>query len=305
MKNYKSEINSVIEKIDFDTIKDHPNILIAAGFWEEERYGAAKICYRFMRKIDDLIDDRKSIGSISVEERTIFISKVNNWINCLNELSSSDPFVDKVRETICRFQIPAELFANFSRSMIYDITHNGFSTFDEFISYAEGASVAPAAVFVHLCCLNKSNGQYYPPEFHVTKVARPCALFSYLVHIIRDFQKDQKNNLNYFALDILKKNNLIPGDLKKIAHGARVTRKFRNVIREYYDQAEKYKQETLTTINEIKDQLEERYILSLNVIFDLYLQVFERIDIENGNFTAEELTPTFSEIKERVLSICG
>lgn len=58
------------------------------------------------------------------------------------------------------------------------------------------------------------------------------ALFSYLVHIIRDFQKDQLNNLNYFSLDILEKNKLTVNNLGEIARGASIPGGFRNVIRE-------------------------------------------------------------------------
>ena len=56
-------------------------------------------------------------------------------------------------------------------------------------------------------------------EYNVIDVARPCALFSYIVHIIRDFQQDQMENLNYFALDVLRKHGLQPADLKAIEPG--------------------------------------------------------------------------------------
>ena len=69
MKTKRLDTKSIIKNIDFNAIKDHPNILIAAGFWEEERFDAAKICYKFMRKIDDLIDDRKALGTIENDER--------------------------------------------------------------------------------------------------------------------------------------------------------------------------------------------------------------------------------------------
>ncbi|MBA7523239.1 hypothetical protein ES705_15362 [subsurface metagenome] len=305
MKTEKLDTNAIIEKIDFEAVKDHPNILIAAGFWEEERYDAAKICYKFMRQIDDLIDDRKADGTITKNEKGLFTQKVNDWIDCLSDLSSMDPFVRRITETIDKFKIPSSLFNNFSKSMIYDINHDGFPTYNDFILYAEGASVAPASVFVHLCCLGKYNNQYIPPDFDVMEIARPCALFSYLVHIIRDFQKDQFNNLNYFANDILENNNLVPSDLKKIANGAPITKAFRNVIEEYYSYAENYKQETLQIIRRIEDQLEQRYLLSLYIIFNLYLQVFERIDIANGLFITEELNPTPEEVKERILKVCN
>jgi hypothetical protein len=42
--------------------------------------------------------------------------------------------------------------------------------------------------------------------------------------------------------------------------------------------------------------------LSLEIIFTLYLMVFERIDLKNGKFTTQELNPTPDETRERVLN---
>jgi hypothetical protein len=58
---------------------------------------------------------------------------------------------------------------------------------------------------------------------------------------------------------------------------------------------------TYDIIKEIKPLLEPRYQLSLEIIFELYLMVFERIDISNGKFTTEELNPTPQETRSRVL----
>ena len=189
--------------------------------------------------------------------------------------------------------------------MLFDVDHNGFATYDEFLDYSEGASVAPASVFVHLCCLSEENNEYSVPGFDVTSVARPCAIFSYIVHIIRDFQEDQLNNLNYFAIDILEKHNLSPQDLKEIANGRPVNESFRNVIREYHKQAEIYGQQTLAELNKLATQLNGRHLFSLHVIYELYKQVFDRIDIEKGQFTTEELNPTPMEIRDRVLEVAS
>jgi len=47
-------------------------------------------------------------------------------------------------------------------------------------------------------------------------------------------------------------------------------------------------------------ELEPASQLSLEIIFDLYLMVFERIDVDKGKFTTKELNPTPKEIRERV-----
>ena len=187
--------------------------------------------------------------------------------------------------------------------MQYDIDNNGFSSFNQFLDYSNGASVAPASVFMHLCCLTKRGDEFYPAEFDVIEAARPCAIFSYIVHIIRDFQKDQWNNLNYFANDILEKNNLKPSDLRAIADGGPIPRSFREMIQEYYIYAMHYKTETQSVLDKLSTQVKGRYYLSLQIIFSLYLQVFNRIDIWNGNFTKEELNPTPLEIKQNVLEV--
>jgi hypothetical protein len=78
-------------------------------------------------------------------------------------------------------------------------------------------------------------------------------------------------------------------------------RNFRNLIRHYYNLADDYRAMTYEVIKKIRPMLEPRYRLSLEIIFNLYLMVFERIDLVNGKFTTEELNPTPDETRERVL----
>ena len=291
-----------ISGIDFEQITKHPNILIAARFWEEDRYQAATILYRFMRRIDDMIDDRKAlVATLSCMEKKMFSDHIREWLDCLGQESSDDPFFRDVKETIRRFHIPLPFFHDFAHSMIYDIHHTGFPTLRDFLDYAEGASNGPASVFVHLCLLEKVDGEYLPAPVNISDVARPCAIFSYLVHIIRDFQKDQRDHLNYFAHDILSRYGLSPRDLSQIANGEEVSQGFREVIREYKDLADRYRRETEILLGMLENHLEPRYFLSLKIIFELYVKIFERIDPDNGQFTTEELNPAPEEIRESVL----
>jgi hypothetical protein len=55
MGRQQEEYLELFNRINFEKIKDHPNILIAANFWNKERYEAARTFYRFMRSIDDLL----------------------------------------------------------------------------------------------------------------------------------------------------------------------------------------------------------------------------------------------------------
>ena len=254
-----------------------------------------------MREIDDLIDNYKANHKVIEEdEKNQFIIEVNNWINGVKNKTNNNPLQKELIETLDKFQIPLLAMEAFAKSMIYDIHHDGFQTLEKFLEYTEGASIAPASIFVHLCGIKSLNGSYKAPPYDVKKAASPCATFSYLVHIIRDFQKDQRNNLNYYADDLISKYGLTRQDLRNVANDENINRGFRELIREYYLLADKYRRDTFKMIREINTYLEPRYQLSLEIIFNLYQMVFERIDVENGKFTAAELNPTSDEIKGRV-----
>jgi phytoene synthase len=301
MNSQRNNFIEIFESIDFQKIKDHPNILVAANFWDHERFCAAKICYKFMRAIDDLIDNHKAKNKlIAVSERKDFVTNVEEWLKMIIISKECNPEQAELLETIERFKIPLWPLETFAKSMIYDIHNDGFPTLKSFLEYSEGASVAPAAIFVHLNSISKKDGNYINPPFDVKWAASPCAVFSYLVHIIRDFQKDQLNNLSYFADDLISGSNLTREKLHEFAAGKPVDIKFRDLIKNYYKLADEYRIKTEYIINEISPLLEPRYQLSLQIIFNLYLMVFERIDVANGKFTTEELNPTPDETRERV-----
>lgn len=301
MSSFKDEILNVYYSINFHEIEKHPNILIAARFWERERYCAAEIFYKFMRRIDDMIDDYKASHKvISEADKKNFVASVNNWLNMIIESDACNPLQKELIQTFKKFRIPLWPLENFAKSMIYDIHNDGFPTFNTFLEYAQGASVAPASIFVHLNGLTIENGICKEPVFNVREAATPCAIFSYIIHIIRDFQKDQLQNLNYFADDLIKKHGLTRHDLKEIAWGHSVSDSFRSLISDYLLVAQEYMNKCYEMINKIRPFHELRYSLSLEVIFNLYLMVFERIDVKSGGFTTEELNPSPEEISQRV-----
>jgi phytoene/squalene synthetase len=302
MSSQKDNFLEIFNSIDFQKIKDHPNILVAANFWDEDRFCAATICYKFMRAIDDLIDNHKAKNKlIEPNERKEFVANVEDWLKMIIVSKECNALEEELRETVNKFRIPLWPMEAFAKSMIYDINNDGFPSLGTFLEYAGGASVAPASIFVHLNGLQKLNGRYEPPKFDVKWAATPCAIFSYVVHIIRDFQKDQLNNLSYFADDLIIKYGLNRKELREFADGKPVNENFKNLIRHYYILADEYRLKTCEIIKGIEPLLEPRYQLSLEIIFDLYLMVFERIDLKNGQFTTEELNPTPEETRVRVL----
>lgn len=93
----------------------------------------------------------------------------------------------------------------------------------------------------------------------------------YQVHIIRDFQKDHLNNLNYFPDDLIAKYSMDRQQLLFMAKGGQITDGFRSLIRDLYEVADFYRLKTYEMIQEIRPFVEPRGQLSLEIIFALYL----------------------------------
>lgn len=261
--------DQIFESIDFERVVDHPNILIAAHFWDTERYQAARNCYKFMRAIDDLIDNYKTEHiTIAPENQAKFEADVYRWISTVIEASSEmpSPATDRHRAALLH---PVLAARSLPKSMIYDIYHDGFPTLQGFIDYAGGASVAPASIFVHLAGLRQSPINTFRRCSHVKEVATPLSYIQLPVHIIRDFQKDHLNNLNYFPDDLIAKHGIIRQQLLFMAKGGQITDGFRSMIRELYEVADVYRERTLEMIRQIKPLVEPRSQLSLES-FSIY-----------------------------------
>jgi len=288
-------------QIDFSQILTNPILDIAARFWDKDRYAAFRVCYRSMRRIDDLVDDRKEQGGpINPAESARMQQVMQDWFEAVKNHTPGDDFQAEFLDTTDRFKIPLWPWERLCKAMIYDLSHNGYRNFRGFLRYAEGAAISPASVFMHLCGVKSENGDYRPPVYDIRRSARDLALFSYLVHIIRDFQKDHLRGLNYFADDLLAEQSLTLPDLAEIARTGRPNQAFRLLIRRYIQLAEYYRRRARATIDRLLPLLEPRYQLSLEIIYGLYLLTYEQIEPNRGNFTSENTNATPEKLQVRI-----
>lgn len=287
--------------LDFGAILKNPILDVAAHLWEDERYEAFRVCYRSMRIIDDVVDDRKSTGIlISHDEVTALSEQMRLWLGSIRDGSATEEFASQFAATLRQFDLPLWPWERLCRAMVYDLKHDGFATFLTFARYAEGAAIAPAAIFVHLCGAQATADGFKRPSYNIRWAARPLALFSYLVHIIRDFETDQRDNLHYYADSILGRCGLVRSDLKEIALTGRPTPPFRVLMGKYRAIAEYYRRQARVRVNLVLPYLSPRYQLSLEMIYSLYLQTFERIEPDSGSFTKEALNPAPAELRARI-----
>ncbi len=287
--------------IDFSEILTNPILDIAARFWESDRYEAFRVCYRSMRVIDDLVDNQKSVGrQLSPDEQNLFASMIDDWVNSLRRRRAVDLFQEQLLETMETFRLPMWPWEKLATAMLYDIYHNGFSSFHRFLRYTEGAAIAPAAVFMHLCGVERSGNHYQPPLFDIRAAARPLAVFSYLVHIMRDFQKDQRDHLNYFADTVMLEEGVTETDLQQAAAGCEITRPVRDLMARYQKLADFYRHKARLQLDNLLPRLAPRYQLSLEVIYGLYHQIFQRVNPETGTFTAAEHNPAPDQVQAQL-----
>ncbi|MEW6050776.1 MAG: squalene/phytoene synthase family protein [Candidatus Zixiibacteriota bacterium] len=287
--------------LDFSQILTNPILDIAARFWDDDRYQAFRVCYRSMRRIDDLVDDRKSsAGPIDSREAAQLAGLINGWLGMVRRREPTDEYHTEFYDTLERFDLPLWPWERLGKAMIFDLTHNGFATFAEFLRYSEGAAVAPASIFMHLCGISNNGAGFRRPTYDIRLAARRLAIFSYIVHILRDFEKDQKAGLNYFSDDIVTRHGLTHSEVRQVASGGEPTPSFRDLVCTYVRIGAYYQRRARRTIDSIKRYLEPRYQLSLEIIYSLYTQIFERIEPARGQFTALALAPSAGEVQTRI-----
>ena len=287
-----------LAKPEFEDILTNPILDIAARFWDDERYDAFKVCYRSMRIIDDLVDDQKASGhTLTQSEKKQLEHIITVWTEDFSKNKKTDEFQKALIDVKDKFQIPLWPWVRLSKAMIYDLYHNDFKSFLTFLRYSEGAAISPAAIFMHLIGVSKVDSLYTSPNYNIRYAARHLAVFSYLVHIMRDFQKDQLAGLNYYALNQLEICSVTKIDLQIVAEDEIVTANVRNLFSRYYGFASYYRTQARNTMNQILPLLAPRYQLSLEIIYSLYNQIFMKIDVQKGNFSESELLPSKPEVK--------
>ncbi len=298
MEKLEQSYLNFLEKPDFDDILTNPILDIAARFWEDDRYDAFKVCYRSMRIIDDLVDDQKAGGyKLSIDEKKQFEQIINKWTDNFVQGNKTDDFQTALIDIKDKFHIPLWPWTRLSKAMIYDLYHDDFKSFLIFLRYSEGAAISPASIFMHLIGVTKVENSYKIPAYEIRYAARHLALFSYIVHIIRDFQKDQLDGLNYYALNQLEIFGVKKDELRSVADGGTVSANVRSLFAQYHHFASFYRDKARQTIDAVLPLLAPRYQLSLEIIYALYNQIYSRIDVKIGVFSQSELLPTPSEVK--------
>ncbi|MBF0434224.1 MAG: squalene/phytoene synthase family protein [Magnetococcales bacterium] len=159
--------------------------------------------YAAMRLVDDLVDEHdQDTGSQDPNMAALLHSRVERWqaqaCDAANGAfqSSADAYEPLVftalDHTVGRSNLGEWPWRALADAMRADIEKRPLKTWDDFLAYSEGATVAPAAVFAYILACRFRDGRYTTPEsidFYREKV-RDMAIFCYLIHILRDLAHD-------------------------------------------------------------------------------------------------------------------
>ncbi|MBI4977817.1 MAG: squalene/phytoene synthase family protein [Spirochaetes bacterium] len=270
---------------------------IAAGSWEDERRNVFAACYRVMRKVDDIVDNRRAEKTpISVSERRQLLRKISDVMSGDRDENGRRRFKELCR----RFVMPSWPWRRWNRAMRYDLATGFFPTYDGFLRYAEGAAIAPGAIFMHLCGLTRHGGRFSPPRFNIHHAAQPLALFCYHVHILRDLNEDAAAGIIFIPDDILGEHGL-SRDQFLAALASNDTPALRGIIAFYHRRASVYLHEVVPALANVLPLMEERYQRSIRILYALYRAVYEKIDPSRNRYTGNALALSPRE-KKRIAS---
>lgn len=159
--------------------------------------------YATMRLVDDVVDEQFLVGGNRSENLVkAVLAQVEQWRRqaCdaavggfYPEKGSYEPLVfTALNQTAGKSNLGDWPWNALADSMKMDIAEHQLETWEDFLTYSEGATVAPATVFVYILASRFQKGSYHTPEpisFYREKV-RDMAIFCYVVHILRDLARD-------------------------------------------------------------------------------------------------------------------
>ncbi|MCC9624595.1 squalene/phytoene synthase family protein [Thalassospira sp. MA62] len=182
------------------------NLYRAAMRLSPERQRFFLASYASMRIIDDIVDDgfleqsdddrnaaREDVmDTIDLWQAQVVAAKAN-LDNPLPEDGPLDPDVyQALRQTLGHSDLAATPWIDLADALRRDVAEEPMDEWEDFIDYCEGATAAPASIFVYLLSAR------YDPDIGYTSLltntplyhAHDMAIFCYIVHILRDLPED-------------------------------------------------------------------------------------------------------------------
>jgi phytoene synthase len=278
--------------------KDRNNLYrTSCLFRDGARYWAFCAFYSVMRVVDDRIDNLPTRSGLSPEAQRTEHEVVSAWESAVArcytnraatqstleacQLTSARELLEAFTESLEVIRMPESLWSNFFRSMHWDLDHSRFHTWDEFLAYAEGASVAPTTIYLYLITSQLGRpGGTVPDGFDIFNCGRHLGRFAYLGHIARDLAEDLQlgeSGLVYVPLEEMSTHGVTEERLFSDLRRGRASRETKLLISELVRRARDHLVEGRSLLSPLRGGLEEDRELILALIITTYECVLDKI----------------------------
>jgi len=175
--------------------------------------------YAAMRIIDDVIDEKflKLDAKSQNKLKTSFEKKLSRWLQQVLHLEIVDGplspgIIHGLKYTIGRSDLTKSVWRDLAASLAMDINGTDMHSWDDFLNYCKGATIAPASIYIYLLAANHTKEKHfeYQMPHELSYYARDLAIYCYIVHIIRDLIKDATASPRLITIpnELLFKNGL-------------------------------------------------------------------------------------------------
>lgn len=307
--------------------RDLNNLYLASLFFgDHEKYKAFCAYYALMRVVDDRIDGLPTRTRLSEQERCSEHEVVSAWdagVQCCYEgravpkqivhqcgLADAQLLFDSFAASLEVFRPPQAPWINFFRSMHWDLDNERFGTWREFLSYAEGASVAPTTIYLFLIASRRRGVSVsLPTGFDVIGCGRQLGVFAYIGHILRDLSEDLQtgdNGLIYVCGEDMTAYGVTEQLLFCDAEQGRSSEATRRLVAELSARARTFLASGRSSLSCLSGQLDEDCEFILELIVTMYERVLDKIEICSFDpmGSGHRLTPEEKETIMKEIADC-
>lgn len=308
--------------------RDRNNLHLTSSFFADgEKYRAFCAYYAVMRVVDDRIDGLPWRGALSNEQRLMEQGVLSAWKKGVEACYATGRVPTSVVKACDRhdarllfqafavslgtFRPPLVLWDNFFGAMRRDLGSEGFEDWQQFLSYAEGASVAPTTIYLFLITARREGQSIELPEgFDVAQCGRQLGVFAYVAHILRDLAEDLRTGekgLVYVSREDMAAHGVSKELLLSDADRGQASTATRGLVAELASRARLLLSEGRSSMACLAGRTDPDCAFILELIVTMYERVLDKIEAcshdpmgDAHRLTMQEKQSILCEVADRV-----
>ena len=276
--------------------KANANFFYASQILKTPRREFFYATYAAMRIIDDAIDEKflKLDTQTRSKLNTNFKRKLSKWLQQVLHLEIVDGplspgIIHALKYTVGRSDLTKSVWSDLAASLEMDIEGTDMHSWDDFLKYCKGATIAPASIYIYLLAATHTEEKHfeYQMPYELGYYARDLAIYCYIVHIIRDLIKDAAASPRLITIpnELLVENGLSRSTLSSSLR--KKDPAIVNLANDLLRRAEPFHRNGHKVLFELNDLLGFSEKTALNKLIGVYDQLY-RLAQENVQILIEQ-----------------